>query len=210
MRRLLLNAIAIAFVAFGLPAFLGLGLLSALVIIPLACLSIFLVADFAADSSASLDGRNFMRKIGLSVLTGWASGIGIPFAALLAMNVMFWTGSLLLPPAIILIDAAVMSLAASILVAGVAVTVTRKSASAHRAKLVLKLILVVVMLSVLYGCNKAQSEGWFLPTTERITKLTCIAAAFFLVNGAALLAFEARHGGAGLHPAGRFPTGRCG
>ena len=74
--------------------------------------------------------------------------------------------------------------------AGAALTVTRKSASAHRAKLVLKIILVVVTLSVLYGCNKAQSEGWFFPTTERITQLTWIAAVFFLANGAALLAFE--------------------
>jgi hypothetical protein len=188
---LLLNALAIAFVAFGLPAFLGLGLLSALVVIPLACLSIFLVADLAANSFASLDSRNFVRKIGVSVLTGWAGGMAIPFAALLAMNAMYWTGSLLLPPALILIDAMALSLAASILVAGVALTVTRKSASAHKAKLALKLILVVVTLSVLYGCNKAQSEGWFFPTTERITKLTWIAAVFLLANGTALLAFEA-------------------
>jgi len=187
--RWLLNALAIGFVAFGLPAFLGLGLLSALVVIPLACLSIFLVADLAADSFASLDARNFARKISVCVLTGWASGIAIPFAALLAMNAMFWTGSLLLPPAIILVDALALSLAASVLVAGVALMVTRKSPSASRAKLALKLILVAVTLGSLYGCNKAQSEGWFLPTTERITKLTWIAAAFFLANGGALLAF---------------------
>jgi hypothetical protein len=189
MRRLLLNALAIAFVAFGLPAFLGLGLLSALVVIPLACLSIFLVADLAADSFASLDARNFARKISVCVLTGWASGVAIPFAALLAMNAMFWTGSLLLPPTVILVDALVLSLAASVLVAGVALMVTRKSPSASRAKLTLKLILVVATLGSLYGCNKAQSEGWFFPTTERITKLTWIASIFFLANGAALLAW---------------------
>jgi len=190
MRRFSLNALTIALVAFGLPAFLGLGLLSALVVIPLACLSVFLVADLTADSFASLDARNFVRKIGICVLTGWASGIAIPFAALLAMNVIFRTGSLLLPPAIILLDALMLSLAASVLVAGFALMVTRKSPSAHRAKLVLKLILVVVTIGSLYGCNKAQSEGWFLPTTERITKLTWIAAVFFLANGAALLALE--------------------
>jgi hypothetical protein len=190
MRRWLLNGLAIAFVAFGLPAFLGLGLLSALVVIPLTCLSVFLVADLAADSFASLDTRNFVRKISVCVLTGWASGIAIPFAALLAMNAMFWTGSLLLPPAIILVDALVLSLAAAVLAAGVALTVTRKSSSAQRAKLALKLILVVVTVATLYGCNKAQSEGLFLPTTERITKLTGIAAVFFLANGAALLAWS--------------------
>ncbi len=190
MRRFSLNALTIALVAFGLPAFLGLGLLSALVVIPLACLSVFLVADLTADSFASLDARNFLSKIGVCVLTGWASGIAIPFAALLAMNIIFWTGSPLLPPAIILLDALMLSLAASVLVAGFALMVTRKSPSAHRAKLVLKLILVVVTIGSLYGCNKAQSEGWFLPTTERITKLTWIAAVFFLANGAALLALE--------------------
>src|SRR5229473_4938704 len=100
MRRFSLNALTIAFVAFGLPAFLGLGLLSALVVIPLTCLSVFLVADLTADSFASLDARNFVRRVGVCVLTGWASGIAIPFAALLAMNIIFWTGSLLLPPAI--------------------------------------------------------------------------------------------------------------
>ena len=110
MRRLLLNALAIAFVAFGLPAFLGLGLLSALIVIPLG-LSIFLVADLAANSFATLDARNFVRKISVCVLTGWGSGMAIPFAALLAMNAMFWTGSLLLPPATILIDAVLLSLA---------------------------------------------------------------------------------------------------
>jgi hypothetical protein len=102
---------------------------------------------------------------------------------------MFWTGSLLLPPAVIVVDALVLSLAASVLAAGVALMVTRRSPSASRAKLTLKLILVVVTLGGLYGCNKAQSEGWFFPTTERITKLTWIAAVFFLANGAALLAF---------------------
>jgi hypothetical protein len=190
MRRLLLNSLAIAFVAFGLPAFLGLGLMSALVVIPLACLSVFLVADLAADSFAGLDARNFVRRISLSVLRGWASGVAITFVALLAMNVMYWTGSLLLPPAIILIDALMLGFAASVLVAGFALTVTRKSQSAHTAKLALKVILVTVTLGCVYGCNRAQTEGWFFPTTERITKLTWMAAVFFLANGAALLALE--------------------
>src|SRR5215831_5026840 len=109
MRRLLPNTLAVACVAIGLPAFLGLGLLSSRVVIPLASLSIFLVADLVADSFTALDRRNFIRKISASVLTGWASGIAILFAALMAMNVMFWTGSPLLPPAIVLVDALVLS-----------------------------------------------------------------------------------------------------
>jgi uncharacterized membrane protein len=105
------------------------------------------------------------------------------------MNAIFWAGSLLLPPAILLVDASVLSLAASVVAAGMALMITRRSPSASRARLTLQLILVVVTLGSLYGCNKAQSEGWFFPTTERVTKLTWIASVFFLANGSALLAF---------------------
>jgi hypothetical protein len=180
--KALLNTLAIAFVVIGLPAFLGLGLMSNRVVIPLASLSVFLVADLVADSFAALDRRNFVRKIGSCVLTGWAVGIAILFAALLAMNVMFWTGSRMLPSTIVLTDALVLSLAASVLAAGVAVMVRRKISSAHTAKLVLKMILVAVTLGSLYGCNQLSL------TTSGINSLTWIAAAFFLVNGAALLA----------------------
>jgi hypothetical protein len=186
-RRLLQNALAVAFVAIGLPAFLGSGLLSALVVIPLAALSIFLVGDLVADCFATLDRGNFMRTIGRCVAIGWGSGIAILFVSLLAMNAMFWSGSLLFPPLRILMDAAALSLAACLLTVGVALMVMRKTASANTAKMVLKLVLVVATLGSLYGCNKAQSEGWFFPTTERITALSLIAAAFFLVNGFALL-----------------------
>jgi hypothetical protein len=186
-RRVLQNTLAIAFVAIGLPAFLGSGLLSALVVIPLAALSIFLVGDLVADSFVTLDRGNFLRTVGRCVLIGWGGGITILLVSLLAMNAMFWSGSLLFPPLRILMDAAALSLGACLLTAGVALTVRRKAASAHTAKMVLKLILVVATLASLYGCNKAQSEGWFFPTTERITTLSLIAAAFFLVNGVALL-----------------------
>jgi hypothetical protein len=180
--KVLLNTLAIAFVAIGLPAFLGLGLMSNRVVIPLASLSVFLVADLVADSFAGLDRRNFVRRIGSCVLTGWAVGIAILFAALLAMNVMIWTGSRMLPSTIVLTDALVLSLAASVPAAGVAVMVRRKISSAHTAKLVLKMILVAVTLGSLYGCNQLSL------TTSGINSLTWVAAAFFLVNGAALLA----------------------
>jgi hypothetical protein len=180
--KALLNTLAIAFVAIGLPAFLGLGLMSNRVVIPLASLSVFLVADLVADAFAGLDRRNFVRRISACVLSGWAVGIAILFAALLAMNVMFWTGSRMLPPTIVLIDGLVLSFAASVLAAGVAVMVRRKISSAHTAKLVLKMILVAVTLGSLYGCNRLSL------TTSGINSVTWIATAFFLVNGAALLA----------------------
>jgi heme/copper-type cytochrome/quinol oxidase subunit 3 len=185
--RISQNTFAIAFIAIGLPAFLGLGLTSALVAIPLATLSIFLVADLVADSFSTLHRGNFLLSVARSVMIGWASGVAILFAALLAMNAMFWTGSLLLPPSKILVDAMVLSLTACLLAAGTSLTVRRNAASATNAKLTLKLILAAATLGSLYGCKKAQSEGWFLPTTSRITSLSFMAAAFFLLNAVALM-----------------------
>jgi hypothetical protein len=185
--RISQNIFAIAFLAIGLPAFLGLGLTSALVVIPLATLSIFIVADLVADSFAMLHRGNFLPSVARSVMIGWVSGIAILLAALLAMNAMFWTGSLLLPPSKILVDAMVLSLTACLLAAGASLTVSRNTPSANKAKFALKLILAVATLGSLYGCNKAQSEGWFLPTTARITSLSFIAAAFFLLNAVALM-----------------------
>src|SRR5260370_17064027 len=97
-RRVLQNAVAIAFVAIGLPAFLGSGLLSALVVIPLAALSIFLVGDLVADRFVTLDRGNFMRTIGRCALIAWASGIAILLATLLAMTPIFRTAPLPFSP----------------------------------------------------------------------------------------------------------------
>ena len=49
---MILNGLAIAVVSFLLPWFLGPAFLRALVVIPLACLSVFLVADLVAESFA--------------------------------------------------------------------------------------------------------------------------------------------------------------
>jgi len=191
-RRVFSNALAILLVSIGLPLFLGLGLLSASVIIPLASLSVFLVADLVADSFAGqpvgLDSRKLIQKVTFCVLIGWAGGLAILASGLLGMNAMFWTGELQLPPAIILLDALVLSLAACVLVAGIALAVCRKARSPRTAKLTLKVMMVSSTLLLLYGCNRAQMEGLFLPTTDRITRLTWIAAVCCLANGAALVA----------------------
>jgi hypothetical protein len=186
---IVVNLLAVAFVAWGLPWFLGMEFLRAVVLIPLASLSVFLVADSVVDAFASDPASiDFATRISASILVGWLSGLLILFAGLLASNAMFWTGEPLLPPAMILLDAAVFSLTASILVAGIALTLYRKFASASAARLTLKLLMLAVVLTLLYGCNKAQSEGLLLPTNDRITQLTWIASIFFLANGAALIA----------------------
>jgi hypothetical protein len=187
--------LAVCFVAIGLPAFLGTGLLSASVVMPLASLSIFLVSDLVADSfSRPLDGMDrgrFTMRAGACVLRGWVSGVVILTASLGALNMMFWTGEVELPSTKILIDAVVFSFAACVLVAGLALALSRKIASARSTKLALKVILVTATLGVLYGCRRAEDEGYWFPTTDRITSLTWVTSAFLLANGAALMAFAA-------------------
>ncbi len=161
----------------------------------MASLSIFLVSDLVADAfSGALDGmdrRGLAIRAGACVLRGWISGVVILTAALAAMNAMFWTGEVQLPATKILIDAVVFSFAACVLVAGLGLAIARKMASPSSAKLALKAILVTATLGVLYGCHKAEDEGYWFPTTERITSLTWVASAFLLANGAALVAFAA-------------------
>jgi hypothetical protein len=188
-RGVLLNILAVAFVSCGLPWFLGVQFLRAMVLIPLASLSVFLVGDSVVDSfTAAHPHAGFAVSIGACVLVGWSCGLVIVLGGIVALNAMNWTGEPMVPPAIVLIDAAVFSLASSILVAGSALTVCRKLASANSARLALKLLMLTVVLGLLYGCNKAQAEGLLIPTTERITKLSLFASIFFLANGAALIA----------------------
>jgi hypothetical protein len=186
---ILLNILAVAFVSWGLPWFLGVEFLRAMVLIPLASLSVFLVADSVVDSfAAAPSNAGFAAAIGACVLVGWSCGLVIMFGGLVALNAMLRTGAPLMPPAIILIDAVVFSFAASILVAGVALILCRKLSSVRSARLALKLLMLVVVLGLLYGCRTAEAAGLLIPTDERITRLTWFASILFLANGAALIA----------------------
>jgi hypothetical protein len=188
-RGVVVNILAIAFVSCGLPWFLGVEFLRAVTLIPLASLSVFLVADSVVDSyGAKASDVGFASRMGACVLVGWSCGLLIVLGGIAALNVIVRTGELLIPPAIVLADAAVLSLTASVLVAGVALLFCRKLASVGSARLALKLLMLAVLAGLLYGCNQAQAAGLLIPTNERITRWTCFASIFFLANGAALVA----------------------
>jgi hypothetical protein len=189
--RVTLNALAIAFVAICLPSIIRFELLSAVVLIPLACLSVFLVADLVVDSFITyphgVSKKEFAGRVIACVLLGWSFGLTILIASLAALNALNWSGAPLLPDTAILIDAAVLSLAASLLVAGVGVRVTWKAGTPGPAKLTLKLAIIAAMVLSLYGCNRAQNEGMFVLTTEVIHSTSWIASAGMLGAGVALL-----------------------
>jgi len=186
---MILNGLAIAVVSFLLPWFLGPAFRRALGVIPLACLSVFLVADLVAESfafpPAVPDMREFVGRAVACAIVGWACGLAMLFAGLVAMNAMHWDGEWLLPPATIMIDAALLSLAASVFVAGVAVCTGRKS------RLTLKLVMLVATLLLMYGCSRSLASGRLYLTNQRITRLTWGASVFLLANGAALVTYGA-------------------
>jgi len=72
--RLVLNLLTVAVSRSVLPLVIGLEFLSAFVLIPLACLAVFLVADLVIDSFISypggLDSREFAGKMIACVLLG--------------------------------------------------------------------------------------------------------------------------------------------
>ena len=182
------NSIAAVLIAVGLPLYLGVGLLSAATIVPLAGLSAFLVGDLVSAACA----RGLPAKeTALLALRGWGTGLALLCLALAVMNLLFWTGTVQLPAAAAAIDALALSFSSSVLVAGLALTLCRKTKSPNRT---LKLILVTATLCLVYGCSVARNQGWFYPTLEQVSTLTWVASAFSLVSGAALIAAAARAG----------------
>jgi hypothetical protein len=190
---MILNLLGVAVGSFGLPWLMGLAFGRSLVVIPLACLSVFLVADLVAESFASppTGTREFVGRSVACVLIGWACGLAMLFGGLAAMNVMNWDGKWILPPAMVLIDAALLSLAASVFVAGVAMCVGRKSSSSGAARLTLKLVMLFSAILLMYGCSRSLISGRVFLTNQRINRLTVVASAFLLANGAALMAYGA-------------------
>lgn len=192
---MILNTLAMVVVSFGLPWLMGVAFASSLVVIPLACLSVFLVADLVSESfdspHAVPETREFIGRAVACVLIGWLCGLAMLFAGLVAMNGMHWEGEWLLPPMMIVIDAALLSLAACVFVAGIAVCVGRNSSSMRAARLTLKLVMLCSTILLMYGCSRSLVSGRLFLTNQKITRIIGMASAFLLANGAALVAYGA-------------------
>jgi hypothetical protein len=194
-RQAILNVLAIAMIALGLPWIMGPEFLRALVLIPLACLSVFLVADMVADSfsgpAGSLDMRESLCRAAACILAGWTAGLTTVGGGLVAVNALHWEGDWQLPPRMILIDAALLSLAASVFVAGAALCVSRRFGSARPARLMFKIVMLISTVALMYGCSRSLVTGRIFLTHDLITRATWMASAFLLANGGALALYGA-------------------
>src|SRR5579864_3802849 len=91
-----LNAAAIAFVSVCIPWVIGSRFLSPFVLIPLACLSVFMVADLMVASFAS-DDREVAAKAIACILVGWSFGLTILILGMIGLNVLIRSEGWLLP-----------------------------------------------------------------------------------------------------------------
>src|SRR6185295_4963248 len=105
--------------------------------------------------------------------------------ALASLNAMNWTGEALLPDATTLVDAGLLSLAAGVLVAGVAVRVTWKASRPGPAKLTMKAAIMGGTVVSMYGCNRWQVDGPFLLTSRAVDWVSWLGAAGMLGAGLA-------------------------
>jgi ABC-type transport system involved in cytochrome c biogenesis permease subunit len=192
----MLNTLAVAFVAVCVPWIIRFELLSAFVLIPLACLSVFLAADLIVDSFITyphgVSRKEFTGRVFACVTLGWALGLTILTIALAGLNAQNWTGELLLPDTATLIDAGVLSLAASVLVAAIAVRVTWKASTAGPAKLTLKLVLMLATVISIYACTRWQTDGSFVITSQTIHWVSWFFAVALFGAGLTLLILPAR------------------
>ncbi|HTM50591.1 MAG TPA: hypothetical protein VL285_17980 [Bryobacteraceae bacterium] len=194
-RQAFLNLLAVAVIAAGLPWIMGAEFLRTLVLIPLACLSVFLVADMVADSfsgpAGSTDVSACLCRAAACTIAGWTTGLTTVAGGLVAVNVLHWEGDWQLPPRMILVDAALLSLAASVFVAGAAVCVSRRFGSAHAARLLFKIVMLMATVALMYGCRRSLVTGRILLTNDLVTRVTWTASAFLLANGGALALYGA-------------------
>ncbi|MGH9720549.1 MAG: FkbM family methyltransferase [Bryobacteraceae bacterium] len=224
-----LNLVALAFVFIFIPWMLGLAFLNAFVVIVFAMLSIFFVADLTAASFASDQGRRELQELVASrasakallaaksaaiVSFSWMCGLLALAVCFASVNVFNRGGGLLLPPAPVLADASILSLAACCAVGLMAVLVSLRSRSAQAAQGATKLSLMSALL-LIFNVYWFMPEQWKSALSEQmsasgITKLVWICSGILFGIAAALFpvahrriarGIETRQGSGGLRTA---------
>jgi hypothetical protein len=143
-----------------LPWHLSFDFLHAMVLLAYACLPALLVAPVVAESFAG-DGerapipatleerrRSMYAKVAAGALYGWTSALVALVLGIATANLSFtrW----ILPPALLAIDLALMSMAVSVAAAGVAAAVSVRARSAKHAKRTLRQGFLLLLVLVVY------------------------------------------------------------
>jgi len=153
---------AFAMLALGilLPWHLGFDFLDAMVLLAYACLPALLVAPVVAESfagdreraqiTATLQERRRLMyaKVAAGALYGWISALLVMIMGL--TTVCLWFARWILPPALLAIDLALMSLAVSVSASSISASISVKARSAKHAKRTLRQGFLLLLVLVVY------------------------------------------------------------
>jgi hypothetical protein len=156
----LIYAFALAALGILLPWRLSFDFLDAMILLAYACLPALLVAPVVAESFAgereraqipatSKERRQLLyAKVTAGVLYGWSSALLALVMGLVTVNLSFarW----ILPPGLLAIDLAVLSLAVSASAAGISAAVSVKARNAKYAKRTLRQGFLLLLVLVIY------------------------------------------------------------
>ena len=159
---------AFALMALGilLPWHLSFDFLDAMILLAYACLPALLVAPVVAESLASDRAqipttleerrRSLFAKVSAGAVYGWISALLALALGLVTVNLSFsrWK----LPPALLAIDLALVSLAVSVCAASIAAAVSVKARSAKYAKRTLRQGFLLLLVLVIYYSRFMPSE----------------------------------------------------
>ena len=160
MTGVLIYAFALLALGILLPWHLSFDFLDAMILLAYAGLPALLVAPVVAESfagyceqaqiSATLEKRRQLlyAKVAAGALYGWTSALLALVMGLATVNVSFtrW----ILPPALLVIDLALVSLAVSVSTASISAAVSVKARSAKYAKRTLRQGLLLLLVLVIY------------------------------------------------------------
>ncbi|MFN0170402.1 MAG: hypothetical protein ACKV22_28615 [Bryobacteraceae bacterium] len=188
------NAAALALAGAGLPWLVGLSLLDPLVLIPLACLSVFPTARFAAPPFAGAEARERIAGQPLprvvlavsvaAVLIGCLVSWAVLSIALLWLTYWNWHGAWLLPSWITLAAAALASVAASAVAAFWSILVATDAPDAASARRAIRGRLIAITVVFMLGPQYVPA-GWTTwlaadLTTEGVARKTVIVSLLLL------------------------------
>jgi hypothetical protein len=187
-------------VTFGvlLPWYKGFDFLDPVMIVAYCCLGLLFVAPASAEAFATtqpISGpADALRRMGAVLAYGWGVTVLILITGIATVNVTHWHGSILSPPATLLMASLLFSLTACVAVIGLCALLARRL-SAASVKGMIRLIFLVVLVLLAFGKRflgeQSQNAIDSRMTTEGITHYAFIASALCACGGAGLVAAAA-------------------
>lgn len=180
-QALIILAIVLVFGVL-VPWYRGLSFLDSVTIVVYACMSLLFVAPTAAEAfgaPASRPSIEILPRTGMILAYGWGISLLMLAAGILTVNLAYWQGRMLTPPATMLGSALLLGLSASLaMIAGTAL-IARKLGP-RSTKNILRVLFLLMLLAWRFTANPHL-------TTSEIQGLSLIASGIFALAAIVLL-----------------------